>query len=288
MFAEVLSDFMERSGEARLAPVLTRLRAPLRLAVCGRAGVGRDTVARAVAGADRRIVSDGAEAALVVFAESVKQEDAAELAGWHAAGVPAVLVGNKADLAEPQAGVPCVALLADVALDDGLVAALRTLAAGGHPLGGTPARLLDALDRHGVALCLQALRRGADPAELPAMLRTASGIDAVLHRLDTVTAPVRYRRVRAALAEAQAVAVDSPAVADFLVGDEVVLAVMTAAVDVLQGAGLAVDRGDSEAAHLNRAVRWRSYGRRAPVNALHRSCAADVCRGSLRLLGRPR
>jgi hypothetical protein len=50
-------------------------------------------------------------------------------------------------------------------------------------------------------------------------------------------------------------------------------------------AGVAVDRGDDAAAHLRRAVRWRRYSR-GPVDALHRSCGADIARGSLRLLGR--
>jgi hypothetical protein len=46
----------------------------------------------------------------------------------------------------------------------------------------------------------------------------------------------------------------------FLAADATVAAVMAAAVDVLEGAGAAVD------------------------GALHRACAADVVRGSLRLL----
>jgi hypothetical protein len=306
VFAEVLVEFAQRSGEARLAPIVARLTAPLRIAVQGRDGVGRARVGRAVAGPDRRIVEAGAEVAMVVVAEALKPEDAAALTGWRMAGVPALLVRTKADLGGAAAGVgaagvpvvACAALLAEVELDDELVAGLRGLAAGGAdlrsadaflhaaPPGDVAPRLLRTLDRSGIALCVRALQRGADPAELPAVLRRASGIDAVLGGLDTVAAPVRYRRVRAALAELQAVAVGNDAVGEFLAGDDVVLAVMTAAVDVLQGAGISVDRGDSEAAHLSRAVWWRGYGRRAPVNALHRSCAADVCRGSLRLLGR--
>jgi hypothetical protein len=62
---------------------------------------------------------------------------------------------------------------------------------------------------------------------------------------------------------------------------------MTAAVDVVEAAGALVDRGDDLAAHLRRAVHWRRYSR-GPVDALHRSCGADIARGSLRLLGRPR
>lgn len=296
MFAEVLEEFAQRSDDPRLAPIAARLTAPLRVAVLGRAGVGRGTVARAVAGIGRRIVEADAEVALVVVAETVKPEDAAELARCRAAGIPAVLVANKADvgggIGVRAPGVPvvaCVALLADVALNDHQVAALRALPDAG---GDAEATLWQTLDRYGTGLCADALSRGEDPAELPAMLRVASRIDDVLAALDVAAAPLRYGRVRAALTDLRALAgipgEAGGAVADFLAGDEAVLAVMTAAVDVLQGAGLAVDRADSAAAHLQRAVRWRSYGRRAPVNALHRSCATDVCRGSLRLLGRRR
>lgn len=312
VFAEVLAEFAQQADDARLAPIAARVTAPLRIAVEGRDGVGRGTVARAVDGAAHRVVEAGAEVAMVVIAEAVKPEDSAALAAWRAAGVPALLVRTKADLGAAAAGiaaagvpvVACAGLLADVSLDDELVAGLRTLAddgadlrsadafLAGAPPGHVRRRLLRSLDRYGIALCVQALQRGAGPAELPAVLREASGFDAVVATLDTVAAPARYRRVQDALADLRAVALGSDevsrAVADFLAADDVVLAVMTAAVDVLQGAGLAVDRGDSEAAHLGRAVRWRSYGRRAPVNALHRSCAADVCRGSLRLLGRRR
>jgi hypothetical protein len=71
---------------------------------------------------------------------------------------------------------------------------------------------------------------------------------------------------------------------EFLSTDETVLAVMAAAVDVIEAAGVAVDPGDDAAAHLRRAVHWRRYSR-GPVDALHRSCGADISRGSLRLLG---
>jgi hypothetical protein len=52
---------------------------------------------------------------------------------------------------------------------------------------------------------------------------------------------------------------------------------------VVQTAGVAVDAGDDPAAHRRRASRWRHYGA-GPVSALHRACAADITRGSLRLL----
>jgi hypothetical protein len=100
---------------------------------------------------------------------------------------------------------------------------------------------------------------------------------------------VRYRRVRAAIAELEALAVQSgdSRIAEFLAADDTVIAVMAAAVAVVEGTGLVVDPEDRPRAHLRRAVHWRRYSR-GPVNALHRSCGADISRGSLRLLGRTR
>ena len=51
----------------------------------------------------------------------------------------------------------------------------------------------------------------------------------------------------------------------------------------LEAEGMTVDRGDEPAAHARRALHWSRYAR-GPVNALHRRCAADITRGSLRLL----
>ena len=100
---------------------------------------------------------------------------------------------------------------------------------------------------------------------------------------------MRYRRVRAAIAELHALATRSgdQELAGFLATDDTVLAVMAAAVEVVEADGMHVDRGDDRQAHRRRAVYWRRYGS-GPVGALHCSCAADICRGSLRLLGRCR
>ena len=76
-----------------------------------------------------------------------------------------------------------------------------------------------------------------------------------------------------------------PSVAEFLSGDDAVLASMAAAVDVVAAAGLTVDDDDDPSAHLQRALHWHRYSR-GPVNRLHRRCGADICRGSLRLLRR--
>ena len=81
-----------------------------------------------------------------------------------------------------------------------------------------------------------------------------------------------------------AVLSDDEQLSDLLSTDATVLAVMSAAVDVVEAVGVQVDRGDDAAAHLRRAVHWRHYSR-GPVSALHRSCGADIARGSLRLLG---
>ncbi|WP_231743516.1 hypothetical protein [Mycobacterium sp. GA-2829] len=279
--------------------------APLRVAVDGRVGVGRATLARALSAAEWRIVEDGADpdAAVVVVAEAVKPEDAATLTRWREAGVPVLLVRNKADLAGavPVDALPVVALLADVRLDDASVDALRVLTEqpadlrsvdafvdGPHPLPrAVRQHLLRTLDRRGVAHTVRALRDGAEPADLLARLRALSNIDGLLAELAALTAPVRYRRIRSALADLQALAAGSEAVADFLTADETVLAVMAAAVDVVRAAGLTVDPADHPAAHLHRAVRWRAYSR-GPVGPLHRACGADISRGSLRLFARRR
>jgi hypothetical protein len=159
-----------------------------------------------------------------------------------------------------------------------------------HPLSQeVRRRLLETLDRFGIAHAVVALGKGVDAAELSTLLHRLSQIDRVVAHVEAAGAPMRYRRVRTAIAELQALAVQSgdDRLGEFLSTDETVLAVMGAAVDVVEAAGVAVDRGDDAASHLRRAVHWRRYSR-GPVDALHRSCGADICRGSLRLLGQVR
>ncbi|ORA34435.1 hypothetical protein [Mycobacterium aquaticum] len=293
-----------------------RVSAPVGIAVRGRPGVGAATVADALRAAGM-VVSDAGEVVVLVIAEVCKPEDLALLAELRRAGVPGLIVFNKADLAGSGPGgpmataqrravelraltgvpvVPMVALLAAVTLPAELISALRTLAvqpadltsadafvAGEHPVPhALRARLLATLDRFGVAHASLALSRGAEADELPALLRRLSGVEDVLAALRDVAAPVRYRRVRAALAELRALGRDD--VARFLAADDTVIAVMAAAVDVVQAHGLVVDPGTRPEAHVRRARHWRNYGR-GPVDALHRSCSADIVRGSLRLLG---
>jgi hypothetical protein len=194
-----------------------------------------------------------------------------------------------------------VALLATADLDDELMSALRVLvtepadltstdafARTGHPLRPElRRRLLAALDRFGIARAVLALGEGADDATVSTVLRRASQVDRVVEHIEAAGAPVRYRRVRSTITELHSLAVQSgdERLARFLSTDETVLAVMAAAVDVVEAAGVRVDRGEGAAAHLRRAVHWRRYSR-GPVGALHRSCGADIARGSLRLLGR--
>jgi hypothetical protein len=256
-----------------------------------------------------------------VVAESLKPEDRALLA---AADRPTVTVLNKADLTGLGNGgpllrahrraadyravtgvptVPMVALLATAELDHELLSALRVLVVEPADLTSTDAfvstshslrpevrrRLLATLDRFGIARAVVALDEGADDASVSTVLRRASQVDRVIEHIDAAAAPVRYRRIRSVIVELHSLAAQSgdARLAAFLSMDETVLATMAAAVDVVEAAGMRVDRGDDASAHLRRAVQWRRYSR-GPVNGLHRSCGADIARGSLRLLGRIR
>jgi hypothetical protein len=317
IFTNELTRFAQRTGDARITALIDEVRRPLGVAVRGRDGVGRNTVAAALAGAGVTVADEAAaDVDVVVVAESLKPEDRAMLREY-----PTLLVLNKADLAGFGAGGPIavadrraaemraltgvqtvsmVGLLAVAALDDELVAALSALTAEPgdltstdgflstpHSLSrGVRARLLHTLDLFGIAHGVLALRDGTDAAALPAVLRRLSRLDTVVARIAATGAEVRYRRVCSALVELRAMAArGTPAVADFLSGDDAVLAVMAAAVDVVQADGLAVDAGDEPSAHLQRALHWHRYSR-GPVNPVHRGCAVDICRGSLRLLRR--
>lgn len=160
VFVDELAQFAAGCDDARVSAIAAKAAAPLRVAVRGRARVGRGTVARALAHAMPAITVTpaGGDADLVVqvVAEVVKPEDADAIA---AAGCPVLTVLNKADLVGSLAGrtgggplaaartrcahlaeriggpvEPMIALLAVAAfegLDDPSWAALQTLAA--HP-----------------------------------------------------------------------------------------------------------------------------------------------------------
>lgn len=261
-------------------------------------------------------VTDVGEVAVLVIAEVLKPEDDSTLQELRGAGTPVLVVLNKADLAGSGPGgpvatahrraadlrihtgvpvAPMVALLAVAAPTPPLVAALEVLAADPADLSSPDAflsaphrlpaplrtQLLHTLDRFGIAHATLALNRGTEAEALPALLRGLSGVDRVLEALDAAAAPVRYGRVRRAIAELRALGDER--VGRFLAADDTVIAVMAAAVEVVQAEGLVVERGHDAQAHLRRARYWRQYSR-GPVNALHRSCGADISRGSLRLL----
>jgi len=197
--------------------------------------------------------------------------------------------------------VPMIAPLATVGVDDGEIAAMRALIGTPVDITSTDAfvgsahrlpaelrrRLLDKLDRFGLAHALLALCGGATRATVQRQLRELSQVDRVLEQLIAVSAPARYRKVRAVLSELRGLAAQrgGAGIEEFLVADETAIAVMAAAVDVVEAVGLAVEPGDAQDAHLRRAAQWEAYAR-GPVGVLHQRCAKDISRGSLRLLGR--
>jgi hypothetical protein len=285
------------------------------VAVSGRRGVGRGTVAHALARAGdlRRTITVTppleADVEVYVVADAVKPEDCDAIA---ATGRPVLAVLNKADLiattqsgrhpdgpttaartrcvtlstrigvsVEPLAGVLAVAALDDL-VDDTLWAALQMLATRRPVTAQLRRRLLDTLDVFGVAQAVIAIRHGATRTETGALLRRLSCIDQVVDKIEVLGAQVRYQRMLDAVAELEAMAVTDRRVGEFLSRDDTVVARMMAAVDLVEAVGMKVDRCDSAAAHLRRAVDWHRY-RRGQAAGVHRACGADIVRGSLRL-----
>ena len=318
---QIFADALAGAGLARLAD---RVRAPLRVGVGGRRGVGVSTVVAALRGAGfdaaHRAEANDWDVDVYVVAEVLKPEDGAALA---AARRPAYVVFTKADLAgfgpggplsraRRQAdrltaltGVPSgplAGLLAAFdagALDGDALAALRTLVghpadlrspdafvAAPHPVAAAVrTHLIETLDLFGIAHAVMTLRGDPDAGagRLAAVLRRASGVEEVRRGIERAGAQVRYNRVAAVCDELEVRAITDATVARFLRCDDTVLARMSAAVDVVEAAGLAVDRSDEPAAHLERARLWRHYAA-GPVSAVHGRCGADISRGSLRLI----
>jgi hypothetical protein len=310
-FVGELARYAAGAADWRLTAIAQRAAAPLRVAVRGRRGVGRSLVTCALNYA-------GNEPDLVVYviAEVVKPEDSRAVQALVAARCPVLAVLNKADVAgfagggpmalararckhfsallgvsvEPMSGLLAVAAQEDV-LDDASWAALRTLALDAS-VGSVPAdvrlRLLDTLGLFGVAVAVAAVRRSKTAAQVRALLRLVSGVDAVLDQVAAVGAEVRYRRVLDAVAELEALAVSEGSageIGDFLARDDMVFARMAAAVDLAQSAGLQVGSCRDPAGYLSRAARWQRYSREQ-ASAVHRACGADIARGSLRLWSR--
>jgi hypothetical protein len=277
-----------------MSQIIVRIGRPLRVAVCGRSGVGRGTVEQALRRRGVHLVAEAsAELRLLVIAEVLKPEDRATLASSE---LPTVIVLTKADLSGSVADrsvVSIIGLLATVTgLDDQLVAALRTFVEEPPDLSSVDAfidsahsvdravrtRLLDRLDRFGIAKAVPALAAGAEPTAVVELLQQLSNVDGVLARLHADAAPVRYRRVQHALSELRALAArtDDERLWQFLAADATVTTVMAAALDVLEADGPVTPD-----TLVRRVIHWSRYAR-GPVNALHRSCANDVVRGMLR------
>ena len=312
IFVDELTRFAEQSRNARLTPIIRQVAGPLRVAVRGRDGVGRGTVAAALSGAGVTVIPDpeAADLDVVVIAEVLKPEDRAMLPAMDARAKPVLVVLNKADLTGFGAGgpmaiahrraadyraltgvptVPMIGLLATAVLDDELVSALRTLTTepGGPdvdrrvPADGSPAapRRPDPAARHAGSVRHRPRRACPQPR---CDSRVAAGAAASAQRgrpgrraAQATGAAVRYRRVRSAVAELRALAVESgdERLTEFLSADDTVIAVMAAAVDVVEAAGLAVDPGDDAG---------RASAPRGAVAALRprtpRRAASQLCR----------
>lgn len=303
IFVDELARFAISSADQRVVAIAQRAAEPLRVAVRGRPGVGCRTVARALQGAgsssgmtvtpQARAADSDVDLVVYVTVEVVKPEDREAIAATRR---PVVAVLNKADLAGPLSGagpivmaqarcaqfstllgVPMesmIGLLAVAALDD-LDTEVRL-------------RLLDTLDLFGIALGMAAFRPGRPsrtPAQLRTLLRRVSGVDAVIDKVTAAGSEVRYRRLLDAVAELEALAAQAKEIGgpigEFLRDDDTVLARMAAAVDVALAVGLDVGPLDDPAAHLPRAVRWHRYS--LDNGDMHRTCGADIARGSLRL-----
>ena len=310
LFAEALA--------RRWPPLARRVAAPVRIAVHGRSGVGVATARAALAGAGWPVIADGdAEIDIRVVAEAAKPEDLtrpvalailnkADLTGFGPGG-PLVAARRRSTKVAELLGAPTepmVALLAVAALDpavlaDPLIDALRVLVDEPADLRSPDhfvrcahrltreirQRLVESLDLFGIAHSVVTLRRDsrAGVLEVRAELRRVSRIDEVVARITAAVADAGYQRVRAVTDELQLLALTDAQIAAFLAADDTVLARMAAAVDVVEAAGLRVDPADDAGAHLRRAVHWRQFAD-GPLDALHRDCAADIARGSLRLL----
>lgn len=305
LFADELTGLATQTCDPRLARIAAAITAPLQVAVHGRRGVGRRTVAAALAAVGVRVAAqptgaETAEVAVHVLAEVVKPEDTTALHATRRR--PVLVVQNKADLRGHDgvfevAGAtrgpvePMSALFALAAcgggLDERLWEALGCVAArsadlrsaeqfvsGPHPVPRpTRERLCATIDLSGIEALLDLARRDGTAAQARVQLRQLSGIDRVVARLTVMGAGVYHRRMSEAVTRLEAMAVGDSRIDEFLVGDVTVAARLTAAV-------AAIDLPDEPA--LLRARRWQAH-RSAPVGDGQRACAADIARGSLRV-----
>ncbi|CAJ1496273.1 hypothetical protein [[Mycobacterium] holstebronense] len=304
LFADELTALAMQNADPRLAMIAAAITAPLQVAVRGRRGVGRRTVAAALAAAGVRVAEQPAGAQVAdlsvhVVAEVIKPEDTAAL---HAARRhPVLVVLNKADLCghdgvaevagatrgpvEPMSALFALAALGG-GLDEALWEALGRVAArpadlrcaelfvsGPHPVPRqTRERLCATVDLSGVAALLDLAGSDGTVAQARARMRRLSGVDRVVAQLKMMGAAVHHRRMSEAVIRLEAMAVGDSRLDEFLNRDATAAARLSAA-------ATAVDVPEEPV--LARARRWQAH-RSAPVNAAQRSCAADIARGSLR------
>lgn len=312
LFADALTQLAAEISDPRLSAIAADITAPLRVAVSGRRGVGRRTVAAALAAAGVRIAGrSGSDADMTVhvIAEVVKPEDVEDVAARQDTGDRSVLVVlNKADLAghcgaagaaaamrvpvEPMSALFALAAVGDrpgAGLDRGLWEVCRQLAEQPADLSSTEQfvscphpvsrqvreRLCAVLDLSGIERMLELARQGGTAGRARTMLRRLSGIDGVVERLAAMGAGPHHRRMSQAVVRLEAMAVGDSRIDEFLVADAAVAARMTAAAAVVQ------EQWVPDEPALRRARRWQAY-RGAPVGAAQRACAVDIARGSLR------
>lgn len=308
LFADGLTGLAARTADPRLSAIAAGITVPLQAAVHGRRGVGRRTVAAALAAAGVRIAGRPAEFKTAdldvhVVAEVVKAEDIAAVRA--ARGRPVLVVLNKTDLpghggvaaarsaarvpVEPMSALFALAALGDE-LDDELWEALRSVAAqpadlrsaehfvsGRHPVPRrTRERLCATIDLSGIGRLLDPARQGGTAAQARAVLGGLSGVEGVVARLEAMGAVLRHQRMSEAVTRLAAMAVADHRIDEFLVRDETVAARMAAAIAVVQGQYV------PDEPVLTTARRWQAY-RSAPVGAAGRACAADLASGSLRV-----
>lgn len=294
LFADELRVLATQNCDPRLAMIAAALTAPLQVAVYGRRGVGRRTVAAALSAAGVSVAERPAGADLVLYAvtEVIKPEDIAALRAERRR--PVLVVLNKSDLpghhveavpVEPMSALFALAALGE-GLDERLWEALRRVAArpadlccaeqfvsAPHPVSRADReRLCATVDLAGIAALLDLARRDGTLAQARARLRRLSGVDRIVARLETNGAAVYYRRMSEALTRLEAMAVGDSRIDEFLARDTTVSA-------RLDAASAAIDLPDEPA--LARARRWQAH-RHAPLDAAGRACAADIARGSLR------
>lgn len=124
-------------------------------------------------------------------------------------------------------------------------------------------------------------------AELQRLTDEVPGLAHVVAGPDADDAAGRYRSICAVLSEIAWAAseLEDERVHRWLASDATAALRTAAATAALAAEGLVVDADMDPDAHLRRALHWRRHGRRMPAD-VHRRCAADVSRGSLRLLAR--